>query len=313
METQLLKEVLACLRGERTLYYYWPDAYASQLLERIVRTREAISIRELKQSRWSALLNKPSVRELISTSGDGYLRISQLRDRWIESKEAFVLTVDTWGDPDDYEWSQTSRPGYNLVLQMNLSNQWGQRFRRLVRRSANDHFDRGHPLSETRDTTLAWARLDLDFSTDEVLIEEIQTDLVRDVLRLRARAECAIKENREFFLHKGIKINTYAFSLVAGDFLNCFKKIWQDAMLSATIGFVFEELGIGNLYYHSFDTGITLKHLEYGKPPKSLYTDLPEKFCFAETASAPEFLQRNRYARRKLKKMKNGRWYHMAI
>ena len=52
-------------------------------------------------------------------------------------------------------------------------------------------------------------------------------------------------------------------------------------MLTATLDFVHRELGINKVFYHSFDTGVRLKGIESGwGPPRSIYTDLPRRFCF---------------------------------
>jgi len=128
MNTQLLEEVLACLRGERTLFPYYRDGYAAYLLQRVIADQEAVSLRELRQSRWASLLNRPLIREVIAHCGNGYLHKKQLADVWVEQVEPFVLTVGTWGEAGDYEWDQVSRPGSNLVLQLNLGNHWQGKF-----------------------------------------------------------------------------------------------------------------------------------------------------------------------------------------
>lgn len=312
MNTQLLEEVLACLRGERTLFHYYRDGYAAYLLQRAIADQEAVALRELRQSRWASLLSRPLIREIITDCGNGYLYRNQLADIWVEQVEPFVLTVGTWGEAEDYEWDQISRPGSNLVLQLNLCNHWQGQFEALVREPANDYFGYGHPISKTRKMTLAWARLDFDFDTNEVLVEEIQTDLVREILSMQERARTALARNSDHFHFWGVRVLAHEFNLFAEKFLRKFKNTWHEAMLAATVKFVFDELGVEHLYYHSFETGAALKNIKYRKPPRSIYTELPEKFCFEETHEAPEFLRKNRHARRKLKKLKHCRWFHMA-
>lgn len=204
-------------------------------------------------------------------------------------------------------------PGYcNLVLQLNLSNYWHQQFQAFVRESANDYFGYGHPLSRTRDMTLAWARLDCEFHTNEVLVEEIQTDLVRDITNMQKTARWAIGKHRDYFYYYGTRVHAHAFSQFGAGFLRAFKNTWHEAMLAATLKFVFDELGVKQMYYHTYETGSALKNIDYRKPPRSIYSDLPQKFCFRETSKAPEFLRANRHARRKLKKLKDSRWFYLA-
>ena len=312
MNTQLLEEVLASLRGERTLFHYHRDGYATYLLRRVIADQEAVALRDLRQSRWASLLNRPLIREILARCGNGFLHKKQLTDIWVEPVEPFILTIGTWGDSEDYQWDQISRPGSNLVLQLNLCNHWQGQFQGLVREPANDYFGYSHPISETRKMTLAWARLDFDFDTNEVLVEEIQSDLIRGVASMQRVARAALYNSNAEFQYWGNRISAYKFNLFASRFLATFKKTWHEAMLAATVTFVFDELGVEHLYYHTFETGSALKNIEYRQPPRSIYTELPEKFCFEETHKAPEFLQRNRYSRKKLKKLKNCRWFYMA-
>ncbi len=60
--------------------------------------------------------------------------------------------------------------------------------------------------------------------------------------------------------------------------------------MSAAIGFLVEEIGISQIWYHDSDTGVRMKRIEWSKPPRSLYTKLPRSFCFEKTSQVPEFL-----------------------
>lgn len=81
--------------------------------------------------------------------------------------------------------------------------------------------------------------------------------------------------------------------------LRPYSKVWDEAILTAALCFIRRELGIREVFYHSYDTGNRLKgierYYEYGKPPRYLYTDLPKKFCFVKTSEAPDFLKPVRY------------------
>lgn len=159
----------------------------------------------------------------------------------------------------------------------------------------------------------AWARLDLDFDTDELLVEEIQSDLIRDIYTMNQYARRELKCGNTIFQYcGGADMNTANFIEFSDGFLQAFRKHWHEAILAATVSFAFDEIGVSKLYYHSFETGNKLKNIEWSKPPRSLYTELPRKFCFDTTSEAPIFLQREKKVRRKLKKMENSCWFHMA-
>jgi hypothetical protein len=66
--------------------------------------------------------------------------------------------------------------------------------------------------------------------------------------------------------------------------------LWQEAVLAAAIWFLKEEIGISKIYYHTFEFGCKLKRISGNRPPQSLYTRLPSRFCFEKTDCAPEFL-----------------------
>ena len=312
MNGELVKEIQDCLCGERTLFHYYQDQYAIYLLSRLVDWEKRIAIRHLRCGRLARLLDRPLIKDLLSKCGDGFVNKKVLEGCWHDSFESYVLTLGDWGCYSDWSWDQISRPGKNLVLQLNVSGKWAVQFQRIMKMPPNQFFDSGHPLSDTRTMTLAWARLDIDFETDEALIEEIQSDSIRDVARLHRRACLVLSKGKKTFTYDGIEFDAQVFIDVAEPFLVRFNKNWQEAMLTAAISFIFDELGISNIYYHSFETGNKMKNVRWSHPPRSLYTDLPQKFCFDSKAQAPEFLWRDKRVKRKLKKLEGGRWFHLA-
>ena len=56
-----------------------------------------------------------------------------------------------------------------------------------------------------------------------------------------------------------------------------------------------------------------IKGIRYRKPPRSVYSQLPRKFCFSKTHNAPEFLYQDKQFRRTYKKIDNSEWYYMAL
>ena len=312
MDTLILHEVIECLRGERTLFYYQRDQYAVYLVKRLLAGQDAIAIRTLKNSQWAPLLNRPLLRQVIAGCGDGKLYRHQLDAVEGRQAEPFVLTLGQWGDYGNWSWSQTSRPGGNLVLQLNLSSRWSRAFERLVKAPANDTLGYDHPVSQTRKATLAWARLDFDFETDELLIEEIQSDLIRWVQRLETFAQRAKAQGKANFRNYMGSFETEHAIAFCQAFIEAFNRVWHEAMLSAAVQFSFDELGLSKLYYHSFETGAKMKNISYCLPPRSLYTELPRMFCFCSTQMPPKFLQSEKRLKRRFRKLNGGHWYHLA-
>lgn len=311
MEQRILTEVLDCLRGERTLIYYYLDQYAVDLLKMVLGAQGEMTIKALRASVWSKLLKRPILSKVVANCGSGCIGKDSLDHVYADTFEPFVLTLGKWGGDRDCSWNQTTRPGGNLVLQLNLSAYWAQKLNRLTDCVANNFFDCGHPLSDTRDMTLAWVRLDVDFETNEVLIEEVQSDLIRRVAFLGARARTVKNHGRSDFFYRGAQINVEKMIAFSAEFDACFGLLWSQAALSSALKFVRSELGISDIYYHTFDAGNILKGIRYGKPPRSLYTDLPKQFCFKKQEQGPKFLSANKRVRKKLNKIDHASWFYM--
>ncbi|RYZ97939.1 MAG: hypothetical protein EOO68_14490 [Moraxellaceae bacterium] len=309
MDEQQLEEVIACLPTHRTLFHYFKDQYAVYLLQHYLINATSNHIHNIKQSRMKKLLDKQVVKDSLKNSGNGMLESTQLENLWSTQTEQYVLTLGRWGHKSRYDWNQTSRPGVNLVLQLNLSNQFETMFKAITGCDVNRMTTCYHPKSTKRSATLAWARLDMDFNTGEVLIEEIQSDLIRDLesMHLRAlRTDCG-DDMRVYWSRQRLnreKMATYCAQVIAAQ-----KKIWSEAMMAATLWFVHQELGFSNVYYHTFETGKVMKKINGSEPPRSLYTDLPEKFCFQITKKAPQFIVTDPKARRRLKAAEDPEWF----
>ncbi len=310
MELQDLKEIIACLSGDRTKFYYFKDRYALMLLKDYIKQQvgdKTLPVSALKQSHLASLLNKVVVKKALALAGDGMVSAAHFDMVWDDKPLAFVLTLAQWGEGKrHWQWNQMSRPGYHLVLQINMATDHSQHLRHLIRLNNINCFNYwGHPsLQEGDRGTLAWVRLDLDFSTGEVLIEEIQNDWIR-----RVRSAVRYKQSRHRFSHifgdfSYQEIKTYADQVLAP-----YAKIWEEAMLSATIDFVRHELGLQKIYYHSFEQGALLKHIKGTKPPRSLYTKLPRQFGFQKTHLGPEFLMREKRVLKLQKKVKEPYWF----
>jgi len=316
MDKQQLNEIITCLPRGRTLFHYFRDRYALMLLRDYVGEGKLIS--EIKGSAFARLLDKPRIKAVLGRSGQTMITSVVLDSLWPEDTKSFLLTLSRWGE-NDPDWDQTSRLGYNLVLQLNFSKQHDKRYRALVKPSFDQYLNiDGHPVMRRGRRklfreTLAWSRIDLDFNTDEALIEEIQSDWIRDANHLLFDANWCKSKGEERISWRAVEGKVDDIIDYCQNILDPYRAIWDEAMLAATIGFIKHELGIKNIYYHSASTGYRVKRIRYWQPPRSLYSVLPRRFCFERTAEAPIFLKHSKHFRRVYRKIRNPQWFHMAI
>ena len=312
MKKEILDEVVACLPKERTLFHYFKGQYAFLLLS--IATGEKQSVSDLKKSPYQSLLKQPEIKQLLAQRGDGQLTKELFKYPWRSDSLAFVLTVDSWGKHNQWQY-QTTRKGCNLVLQLNFSEQHNRVYQHLVKPKDDYVFNfSGHPVMERdkrilyRDT-LAWARIDLDLDSGEALIEEIQSDWVR---RVRYCLQ-SIKRGITPWQLRWCQCEADEFVHYAENVLAPFNALWSEAMLTATIEFIYNELGIRTIFYHTHEFGRRLKQISGDAPPRSLYTDLPRKFCFQLTDNDPSFIENDRSFLRKKRQLKKISWYQMSV
>ncbi|HPQ96863.1 MAG: hypothetical protein KDI44_00820 [Thiothrix sp.] len=190
-----------------------------------------------------------------------------------------------------------TRTGYHRVLQLNFASDHISFLRRLLDREHIAPFsDHIHPVRlEGNYETLAWARIDLDFASNEALIEEIQSDWVREA-----------RDPFNDVIYGEDVMRAYRQAL------RPYAQVWAEAVLAVAVRFIRHELGIVTVFYNSFETGNKLKGLAHKSelPPRSLYTELPKKFCFAPTRTAPAFLQPVRFVHY-LQRNGQGLWFKL--
>jgi len=316
METQLLKEIIACLPRDRTVFRYARDDYALTLLSYVVGNGKHISV--IKRSDFGGLLEKPVVKNIIANIGDGQMSYKDCYSLNMKDRQSFVLTVSSW-DRDRKYFSQTTSESGNLVLQLNFNIGHDRLFHHLIGNEQLKYFKYyEHPILRRGEraqyrNTLGWARLDLDFNTGEMLIEEIQNDWLRKAKRYQRMMTRYMQQNPDYRNKLGLRSTPETINYYVVRTLGPVYRIWDEAMLTAVIRFCVEELGIGYIYYHTFDTGNRLKQITRGHPPRSLYTELPKKFCFRETTQAPEFLYKSKIVKRKLNRVRNSRWFCLQL
>lgn len=315
MKLELAREVMECLPGGRTLFRYSKDDYAFLLL-RMMGARERC-IHKLRQTSLRKLLEKPAVKPYLAGCSDGMLEPEVLPEsRFSREERCYRLSLDIWrGDMKHWHWTQVSRKGASLVLQMNLNRTQNEKLRASYTSEESDPFENySHPARSGDFPTIAWARLDFDLETGEALIEELQTDLLRDLQWIAEAASNAKKNGKATFRRYTADFDTSrVIQLWERDFV-AERRHWQEAMLTAAIRFLVSEVGIRTIFYHTATTGSFLKRITGTNPPKSLYTDLPKRFCFDETEEVPGFLRAEKdWARREKAAGSRMRFFKMAV
>ena len=294
MQSATAWDVISCLPDGRTLFHYYPDRYATYLLERAFP--KGAPIADIKASRFAKLLQRPTVKAIAAAKGDGMLAPPDFAELWGGDPETYRLTLAVWGRDDLAGGaSQTSRRGVNLVLQLNFSERHNASYRALVdpKGEARPFQVHHHPVVRRGLHTLSWARIDVEFDRNEALIEEVQCDWVR-IAALGKRAAERMAADAETqramsFYFRGVTVNSDKMLQYFHNVLNVHMKMWEEATLTAAIWFVREELGLSRIFFHDYECGRILKSA--GEPPRSLYTQLPSRFCFERTDEPPQLLK----------------------
>ncbi len=305
MKAEEVQEILDCLSSERIKYHYFKDRYCFELLSREVKSQGGeLCIQALRRVRNARFLAKPSVKTMMAHINPQRITVDDIESYWPDSSEAFTLTMDCWGGGDK-NWDQTSRLGCSLVLQLNFSSEHVNLLNKLVKpvRSKVGPFNRClHPVNRQGRITLAWSRIDISFETNEALIEEIQSDWIRNtgsaverMQRIRRRNSAAKPRDGGYAIECSYENLVEYHRLV----VQRYEHLWPEAMLWATIEFIRQELGINKIFYHTYETGRKLKRA--GEPPRSLYTKLPEQFGFRVQEQLPLFLEQDKWINRVVK------------
>lgn len=302
-------EALAALRHDlpSTLaFLYYPDRESPWLLAR--RMRERARVAELKVGETARLLDRPLVKPMLAAAADGTLAradvdLAAMADRAIDgplSKVAqagvaaafeapwydFQITFGLWASDVMGEWSQMSRPGRNLVLQLNFPNEDIEILTQYLGADAREMFEYcDHPVRRGGRPTLAWVRLDIE--GDVALIEEIQSDWLHYAARV----------SKSWLHNRPRRQYTYALQAYDEVVRERYEKLWPKAALLAALGFLRDVVGVKQVFMHQAEPGAALKEIAGSQPPVSLYTKLPKSFGFTPTMEAPPFLAK-RHRRR---------------
>lgn len=310
--------LLSIYKTQSFPFWYYRDKYAVQLLTYFLKEPTKISV--LKASFYHKFLQKKPLKTITSQLANNQLRASDLLQYLPSEWLNFSLSFTHWGQISKYHnlnWTQTTRPGFSFVLQLNFDDRHHAQYYKWIQpiNGEDPLFKyRCHPVSEKKhELTMAWARLDIDLTTGEVLIEEIQSDWFKEFdhifeSQLARKVACEHQPISEGWIHRQAITSIHNLKQYKA-YLAPYRKIWAEAMLSATIDFCVQELGIRDLYMHTYASGCQLKNC---RPPKSLYTKLPKRFAFKLTGHAPKFISSAKKIQKKIRKG-TFNWWRLAF
>ena len=292
MDIRLAEEILASLPGGGVPFRYFKDRYAVQLLA--YAAAEGRSLSELRRGRFRPLLQKPEVRRILAACGGRRIDWEFLDSYFPSPTEDYQLTFGSWGAEGDWRWNQMTRSGVNVVLQLNFPLAHDRAYRRYVEPGDDHPFEySGHPINENGRHTLAWSRLDIDLERGEALIEEVQSDWIRNAEWASEAALGSLVEGQFdppwWFDEDGcdaLQLFRYVEHVLAHH-----RRIWDQAVLSASLWLLREHLLIRRIYMHTDESGCRLKKFSGRQPPRSVYEQLPRSFCFERVVGAPKFLR----------------------
>jgi len=292
VERRLAEEILSSLPEGKIVFRYFKDRYALQLPA--YAAAEGRSLSEMRRGRFRSLLQKPTVRQVLGERGGRQADWDLLDSYFRTPTEDYELTFGLWGDENDSTWYQTTRPGFNVVLQLNFPPAHDRAYRRYVEPDGDHPFVwECHPVNRRGRHTLAWARLDIEPDEGEALIEEIQSDWIRD-------ASCAREAALERLIEEEVdpgsdlvnaRCDAWQLFRYVEYVLSNHRRLWDEAVLGASLWLLRERLGIRKIYMHTFEGGCRLKRMEGWRPPRSLYEQVPRTFCFERVVQVPRFLR----------------------
>lgn len=311
MDKNEISEILNVLEGYREKFPYVKDGFAlTRILDEIGDVK---ALNEIKNGPNGRLLNLPLVRDFIARAGDGKLTPEFFLYNSPNPTDLYVVTLGKWGNERKYwgrGWEQMARPGFNLVVQLNLSGKHLETMRR-VDQELVDYVTpcwTDHPVRLDGAITASWSRIDMDVSAGVALIEEIQSDWVRETQALRKEVRALSNRedlNRAVINRKRGWPRRRWLKYLEGEDFRRIEKNWAEATLEASCQFLRREIGITDIYLYDFDTGCRFKDMRERdwQPPRSLYTSLPKRYGMERVEEVPAFLfkKRDRHLRKAIK------------
>ncbi|UCF66334.1 MAG: hypothetical protein JSV80_11100 [Acidobacteriota bacterium] len=298
MDRRDAEAILARIAPRRALFHYFKDRYALVLLA--LAAHDGRSLSELRSGSLGRLFRKRIVADLERRKNGRPLELGDLWSVWPAERECYVLTLGIWGHRSGHcAWYQTSRRGYNLVLQLNYPSKHDRAYSRLIRPGRTDPWvNRQHPIREKGRRTMSWSRIDLDLAHGEALIEEVQNDWIReavsDVEAICSPTDAKARRRRLENLLWDTSCTVESLKEYVESVLAPHRRIWAEATLTAAVWFLREDVGIRSIWYHTHTTGCLVKKIRYRRPPISLYEQLPRRFGFERVRGCPRFLEEQR-------------------
>lgn len=286
--------IVQSLGNDRRLFHYFPGYETVYLLERLTRPGPR-SLVELRRGPYGGWLDRPVLRPVLRLCGDGQLSAERLLAAYPREYLTYRISWSVWSQPRRHKrrWAQLSRPGYNLVLQLNFDAEHNRAFRSLHDSSFYCPFRcYWHPARADDEYTLAWARIDLSDDLSTALIEEIQSDWWRMAQNDIVRSQHGYRDEQGVWQEEEV-VYSYSYERVElleeylENVLRPRAEYWAEATLTAALRLLWEEIGVERIYYHTYESGLALKRC---RPPRSLYAKLPRRFGFQPTREPPDFL-----------------------
>jgi hypothetical protein len=132
---------------------------------------------------------------------------------------------------------------------------------------------------------------------NEALIEELQSDWVREAtaaLRVRRFRRTEDGDRRLGWGAVDQSVTRSRIRHYVNQVFGPYARIWAEALLDATVGFLKDELGVRDVYMHTSESGVRFKEPAPGRPPRSLYDKLPRRFGFRMTHGIPGMLRHDK-------------------
>ncbi|MCP5086342.1 MAG: hypothetical protein GY952_06015 [Rhodobacteraceae bacterium] len=286
---------------ETSPFHYYPDRESVWLLSQLME--DDIRVSDLRCGPLAKLLTRPSVQPLVAACGGrlrradllplaqcgsvgAISRVGQLAEQSLYNSplQGYELSLSSWGmEQRDWRWQQISRPGGNLVLQVNFPPEHAVLFGRNMNWDDWKNFEcYSHPVRDRGHPTMGWVRLDICLATGVALIEEIQSDWFRNVRWAREGLERRLPRSRDLR-----NVAAYEAAL-----FEAYGRSWSRVCLLAALILLRDEFSCREVFLHQPSPGAALKDIRYARPPRSLYSQLPKSFCFKPTREVPDFLQR---------------------
>lgn len=292
-----------CLPEDMAFPYY-ADRESPWLLAQLMGDDAPVTA--LRRCPAGKLLTRPLVRPVVAACGGGVLRQQDLLAvahaaramrmagtgaagrAGLEAACAlpwqdFCLSFAAWGTRYSAS-NQMTRRGGNLVVQLGFPSDHADLMGRYLRRDCRKDFEFDlHPIRTSGRPTLAWARLDIDLETGTALIEEVQSDWLRNVREEVADLSARMPRSRQLMVAQ-----RYEAGLIAR-----YSKVWPRALMLAVLVLLRDEFACRAVWMHQPEPGAAFKRIGGTPPPRSLYSALPRGFCFAPTREPPPFLKRH--------------------